>query len=67
MLYLVLREEPSPTKHKVRKLRHSAATREEAERLMEEGDELWFLDGSSMQRLDETTQPITESGQLYLF
>ena len=67
MLYLVLREEPSPTKYKVRKLRHLAHTREEAENLMEEGDELWFLDGSSMQRLDETTRPTTETGQLYLF
>ena len=67
MTYLVLREEPSPTKYKVRKLRHSAATREEAERLMEEGDELWLLDGSSLQKVDEHTQPVTKTGQLYLF
>ena len=69
MLYAVLRPEPSPSGlHTWRIVRHLADTKEDAIVLLEDGDELWFVEGSSWQQLsvdDESTQ--MASGQLYLF
>ena len=69
MVYVVLREEPSPTRFRVRVLRFLADTKQAAVEHITDGDELWFVEGARWQQLspDIEASAQTAAGQLYLF